>query len=217
MRRAGAEATPAGLHVDHHPEKPARSRTLSLRPDPTRPLSPCPGLDTPPSSILLKSPPHPTQGQGRLGSPGTPRVTLPRRGTGFSRSPSCVALSCWGQGGGPLAPEWARGGVVTGEAPLSAVAGSQSMAGSGCRLLRRPAPEARPFPRSLQKAGACWEPAQAPCSLRSGALWSAPFRSGGVSREDDWKESGPQNRSYSAQHPGPAHAGQALPRHQPDR
>lgn len=27
------------------------------------------------------------------------------------------------------------------------------MAGSGCRLLRRPAPEARPFPRRLQKTG----------------------------------------------------------------
>ena len=68
------------------------------------------------------------------------------------------------------------GCLPSGEALLSAVVGRQSVAGSGCRLLRRPAPEARPFPRRLQKTGACWEPGQASCSFTSGALWVYPFQ-----------------------------------------
>ena len=68
------------------------------------------------------------------------------------------------------------GCLPSSEALLSAVVRSQSVAGSGCRLLRRPAPEARPFLRRLQKTGPCWEPGQASCSFTSGALWVYPFQ-----------------------------------------
>lgn len=123
MHRAGTEASPAGLHV-HPEEKPARSRTLSLRPDPTWPLSPHPELDTPPSSILLKShtPPHPGAGEAGVAwhapcdppPPGhwflpTPILCCALRpgGHGHHSGRRCAVLP--GPGRGPLSPRVGTG------------------------------------------------------------------------------------------------------------